>query len=94
MGSRIDKMLAAQGQARRRAAQDTVRVRPKRPFAAHLLGIAGLCLILLDVPLVWNARSHDWNVSDGVLAVMVFLFIGSIGLVGLAALVRGSAGKT
>lgn len=74
------------------ATEGHVGPRPKAPLASHLLGLAGLGLVLLNVPVVWIARSNDWRVSDGVVILIVALFIGGVGLVGLAALVRNSAG--
>ena len=100
MGTRSERLKESQAEMERgpaplmRATEGGIPARPKTPFVCHLLGVGGLGLILLDLPIVWVARSHGWRVTDGVFIVMVALFVGGIGLVGLAAVLRTSVART
>ena len=99
MGTRSERLKESQAEMERgpapvtKATEGEIRPRPKTPLICHLLGTAGLGLVLLDLPIVWVARSHGWRVTDGVIIVMVALFVGGIGLVGMAAIIRQQAAR-
>lgn len=48
----------------------------------------GLILAALACLLTWMAREDDWIVEERTIVLMVALFVGGIGLVGLGALIR------
>lgn len=57
---------------------------------SHLVAAPGLLLVVLACLLAWSARRDDWVVGEGTVVVMVTLFIGGVGLVGLGAIIRQS----
>jgi len=103
MGTRAEKVRATRDEMdRARGSRGMTRVtegqaisgeKPRTPAISHAMGVVGLLLVLLDVPLVLFARSVDWRVSDVAILLIVGLFVGGIGLVGLGAAIRIDAAR-
>jgi formate/nitrite transporter FocA (FNT family) len=106
MGSRTEHMrelqaaLDARPSPSRRAVaqnqhhQDRVQHKKKgQPFAYWLLGLVAVLLIAVDVLLLFVVRASDRPPSDGLVILMIGLFVGGLFLFGLATVIRYVAPK-